>query len=92
MNDSQYLPVRQSEENEHDISAHAHANLLPTSSTSSSTHYNVPTTYGVTFDLFAIRILSTVLALIAFIILVIDGNEEFIAVSTCPFAFSVHLV
>jgi hypothetical protein len=48
-----------------------------------NTNYNIykyPTTYAVTFNpAVALRILSTILALITFIILVIDGDDEFIA-------------
>lgn len=42
--------------------------------------YKYPTTYGITFNLvIVLRILSTILAVITFIILVIDGGDEFIA-------------
>lgn len=79
MSDSHYLPVRSSEDTEPE--SRPHEDLLSASSTS-STHYKLPSTYSITFDLFAVRFLSTILALVAFIILVIDGDEEFIAVST----------
>lgn len=79
MAESQYTPVRSTEDIARDSSAHSF--LLP-----NPIHYalyNVPSTYTFTFGpAIIIRTLSTILALVSFIILVIDGNEEFIAVST----------
>src|SRR4051794_15145511 len=80
MADSSYSPLpRASEENDRDSSPHEQ--LLPTSRPQVNLYmYKFPTTYSITFNpVIIFRILSTILALIAFIILVIDGNEEFIA-------------
>jgi len=74
MNDSHYSPLRASEE---DSSPQEH--LLPVSQNDRTLH-RFPSTYSVILNpVVTLRILSSILGLTSFIILVIDGDEEFIA-------------
>jgi len=76
MNDSQYSPLPPASD-DGDRDSSPHSQLLPGAHIN---YHKVSTTYSVTFNpLVALRILSTILALVTFIILAIDGDEEFIA-------------
>jgi len=78
MSESRYTPLTPAPEDTSRPSS-PHEQLFPSFNTSYNV-YKYPTTYAVTFNpAVALRILSTVLALITFIILVVDGESEFIA-------------